>query len=425
MADKYSYDRSFRLKILSLMLDNFWMTRHGETLIRPEYFDQDDEENVARAIIEYRERYRISPSDPDDLMVMAGGNGTADLIFDIFEMRDESDTHLASDISIQFAKEQAAKLAVLEGIDDINRGDLAKVLERMKAAIAVGDNLFNSGIDPVRDADKWLYNYWQNKIHTGWWHVDNLLEGGLAGGELGVVLGPTNRGKTMALVNIGYGAAALGSGKNIVHFTHEARVEQVARRYAARMTFRFARQDEDLENYEDELIEVARRYIPGKIRIIGGTRMTTVELENHLNRLRGEGFNFDLIIDDYPDLLQPPHRYNERRFELSAIFSWCRELADQFGVPFWGATQGNRESLSKEIVTAQDVAEDIGKANIADVIVAICQTREEEAADRCRLYMAKVRDAAKKLLFAAKYYGRSQAIITTGVVQLKKEEKDA
>lgn len=424
MPDKYSYNRGFRLKILSLMLNNFWMVKYGDSIIRPEYFDSEDEETIARAILEYRSKYRISPSDPDDLIVLSSGNGTADTVYDIFEIRDDADTLLASDIVIQFAKEQAAKLAVLDGIDDINRGDLAKILERMKEAISIGDNILSSGIDPIADTDKWLYNYWEDKVRTGWLDVDHIMEGGLSPGEEGIILGPPNRGKTMSLVNIGYGAAAMGSGKNVVHFTHEARVQQVAKRYAARITFRFPKREDDLDKYEDELIEVARRYIPGRIRIIGGC-VTVDDLDNNIERLKAEGFNPGLIIDDYPDLLSPSRRYTDRRFELSAIFKDCRDLGHKHGLPFWGATQGNRSSLSKEIITMADIAEDIGKANIADVIIAVCQTYEEEQTNRCRLYMAKVRDGEKKTLIGAKYYGKSQAIVTTGIIPMKKEEKNA
>jgi hypothetical protein len=81
--------------------------------------------------------------------------------------------------------------------------------------------------------------------------------------------------------------------------------------------------------------------------------------------------------------------------------------------------------LSKEIITIQDIAEDIGKAAIADVIIALCQTRDEEQMNQCRLFMAKVRDGTKKMMYDAKFYGKSQAIITTGLSKNKDEEKDA
>jgi hypothetical protein len=90
----------------------------------------------------------------------------------------------------------------------------------------------------------------------------------------------------------------------------------------------------------------------------------------------------------------------------------------------WSASQAGRSSLSKEIITMADIAEDIGKANIADVIIALCQTREEETADQCRLFLAKVRDGDSKAMVRAKYYKKSQAIVTTGIVTQKDSEQD-
>jgi hypothetical protein len=72
----------------------------------------------------------------------------------------------------------------------------------------------------------------------------------------------------------------------------------------------------------------------------------------------------------------------------------------------------------------QDVAEDIGKASIADVIVSVCQTYEERLADICRLFMAKVRDGESLATVVAKYYQKSQAIVSTDYVEYIKDEVD-
>jgi replicative DNA helicase len=157
---------------------------------------------------------------------------------------------------------------------------------------------------------------------------------------------------------------------------------------------------------------------------MGGVK-TVPDIELRITRLIDEGFKPDIIIDDYPDLLRPAKHYEDKRFELSDIYTACRDISDKFRIPFWGASQSRRESLSKEIITMQDIAEDIGKAAIADTIVALCQTWEEEQAEQCRLFIAKLRDGSRrKPLIACKYYSASQSIISTGYVE-RKEEKDA
>ena len=422
---QYAYERPFRLKILALLLNNRWFAEYGKLLIQPEYFERDDEEAIAKAIIDYQKVYGKCPTDPDDVIALASPK-FAELIYDVFDIYEQNDLDLARDRSIDFAKEQAIKLALLESVDNVTAGTYGEIVARIQDAIKVGDNLLSSGIDPIRDTDKWLYDYWSDRVKTGMYHIDNILDGGLGMGELGVVIGPPNQGKSMALVNIGYGAASIGSGKNVVHFTHEMKIEQVAKRYAARVAFRFPTRDTDLKVYEDNLIEVARRFLPGQIRILGGHRMGFDEVRANLSRLRDTGFNFDLIIDDYPALMVPPRKYNERRFELSGIFEEWRAIATEYKVPVWGATQSTRGSLSKEIITMADVAEDIGIAAVSDVMIAICQTYEEKQSDRARWYVAKLRDGSNKHpLIGCKWYSDAQAIVTTGFVEPKQKERDA
>lgn len=420
--DTYSQNRSFRVKILAMMLDNIWMAKYGNAIIQPEYFEQNDEETVAKGILLYRTEYNLSPSDPEDLIAICESDGVSDLVYEIFN--EDNDLTYAADVAIQFAREQALKLAILESVDDISKGDLLSPRNRVEDALHVGQSLQIPGIDPYRDTDKWLYDYWEDKIPTRLTHVDKILQGGLGPGELGVILAPQNSGKSMGLINIGYGAASIGSGKNVAHFTHEMNIAQTAKRYASRTLFRFPMPGDDLNEYSEDLIEAARKLVTGRIRLIGGPRkMTTQDIEAAIERLDAEDFHPDIIIDDYADLVAAPRHYSERRYELSAIYEWFRQLGGKWGIPVWTASQATRGSYSKELITMADIAEDIGKASIADVIISICQTREEAELDRCRLFMAKVRDGKSKGTLSAKYYGEQQAIITTGVVSYK--EKDA
>jgi hypothetical protein len=64
----------------------------------------------------------------------------------------------------------------------------------------------------------------------------------------------------------------------------------------------------------------------------------------------------------------------------------------------------------------EDLADSFKKAGVADAIIALCQTREEEEDNQCRLFMAKLRDSASRKMVRGKFYKKMQAIITTEFV---------
>lgn len=403
---------NFRKKIASLLLDPYWCVRFA-SLMSHEYFETDVERDSVKAILQYYEAYKKPPVDPIDIVALAGDH-TEDYIYALFDT-DWYDKKLASDTVVTFIKEQKLKIAILDSVDDINKGKTDTILKRIKTVMDIGDSIFDGGIDFKQDADSWLADLWTNKISTGWPHIDARLDGGASGGELGIIISPSNRGKTMSLINVGYGAATLGSGKNVVHWTGEIHPKVVAKRYGARMMHRFIRRDDNWKLYRDELLIKARKLLPGNIRIFGGTKTSLLDLEQQLDAYMNDGYIFDEVIVDYIDLLKPPRRYEDRRFELTDISEGLRELAQKYNVPIWSASQSNRASYSKEVIDLQDIAEDIGKVNTADIIITLSQTKDEYSNNRCRLYTAKIRDGKRIVEPAyAKYYTDSQAIITIG-----------
>lgn len=423
MESQYPQQYEFRLKIASLTLDPLWMGRVGRVIL-PDYFETDAEQEVVRAIYDYKDKYGKLPRDPEDISAMCTDPAADDIVYQIFEYRyGDYDMDMPKDVAIQWAKEQSVKIAILESIDDVKKGNLRAPLERMELAVAIGEDILPPGIDLVEDIDQWLYTLWTDKVCTGWHHMDAHLDGGLGAGELGIILAPTNRGKSVALVNIAVAAAGMGSNKNVLVATHEMKAELYAKRMAARIMFRFPNRYGKLNEYENEFLELAAKLIPGSIKVIGGPRRMGVhDLEDEVNRLMDDGWKPDIIIDDYADLLVPPRTYGELRHELTSTYKWLREYGGELGCPIWTASQVGRAAYSKEVIRTEHIAEDIGKANTADVIVAICQTEEEARKRRCRLFMPKVRDAKHGKMYDAKYYTDAQAIITIGETKMLDEE---
>ena len=84
----------------------------------------------------------------------------------------------------------------------------------------------------------------------------------------------------------------------------------------------------------------------------------------------------------------------------AAGWSWTyfhqRRLGNEFKCAVWTASQSTRQSIGKSRIGLIDFAEDIQKAAIADLVMGLCQTPEEETEGIMRIFLAKNRRGSGK-----------------------------
>lgn len=390
---KYEFPRAFRLQVLALMLQRGWLSSYS-SIVSPEYFSDKDERDVAQSILHHREKYSGGLPTKADLLLDFQEN--QQLIEEIY-LASTQDLSRTKQEVIEFAKDSAMRLAIMQAIDDLETGDLRIIRDRISQALQVGVDHADIGMEVLKDTFKWMEDLHNpSVVSTPWKPINDLMDGGLAPGELGLLMAPSQGMKSTGLVNIGFTAANHVNKKNVIHFTLEMSNEKVSKRYAARITNRVFTTDMNHEDYRRELEDNYHQKLRGiiKVRRFPTGQATVGDLRDFIFRLQDSGFDPGVIIVDYPDLLRSAKHYKDKRFELQDIYENLRGMAVELEKPCWGATQSNRASYNKRIISMEDIAEDIGKVNISDVILAICQTKEEEERKLARLYIAKMRDGA-------------------------------
>jgi replicative DNA helicase len=119
------------------------------------------------------------------------------------------------------------------------------------------------------------------------------------------------------------------------------------------------------------------------------------QIRSHIMMCRKIGFFPDVIIVDYLDLLKAPRRRSAKREELTDIAEELKGLASELKIGIWTATQSRREAISMETHTEEQVGEDIGKMNTADLVITLNQTTDEVYDKVMRLFVAKNRNGPK------------------------------
>jgi replicative DNA helicase len=305
---------------------------------------------------------------------------------DAYQNVDAVDLKYVSDEFLTFCKNQAMKSAILKSADILKTGQYDKIKSIIGKAMSAGQER-NFGHIWKTDIEKRISNAARDTISTGWQIVDQLLDGGIAGGELGVIVAPSGIGKSWLLCKIGL--EALRSGKNVVHYTYELNENYLGLRYDTLLT---GIEPKKIRDNKDVVVQ-AMEQISGELAIkYYPTRTVSVNtIHADLERRIAVGFVPDIVIIDYADLMRPSEKGDNRYQEQGIVYEDIRGLAGEFDIPIWTASQTQRSGLNEDVIEGDKIAESYAKVMTADVVISFSRKIEDKVANTARAHFIKNR----------------------------------
>jgi hypothetical protein len=187
------------------------------------------------------------------------------------------------------------------------------------------------------------------------------------------------------------GAHAVSNGKKVLHYTLELSEEYVGLRYDAYYSG-FATGE---VKYHKAEVQHKIDGLLGNIIVKGyPTKTASVNtIVAHMQRAMTLGFQPDLIIIDYGDLIKGYMYKGEtkKRFELENIYEELRGTAGELQLPIWTASQANRSSLEEDIIGADKVSEAFSKIMIADFAMSLSRRGHDKILNTGRVHIIKNR----------------------------------
>jgi replicative DNA helicase len=107
-----------------------------------------------------------------------------------------------------------------------------------------------------------------------------------------------------------------------------------------------------------------------------------------------EGFNPDVVVIDYADILAPEDNRVTGRERIDETWKTLKMLSDKHHCLVVTASQSNRKSFDKKYVDVTDIAEDIRKIANSDLFIALNQTPTEKREGVMRVNCIIDRDSA-------------------------------
>lgn len=410
-AIHYEFDADFQTKIAALMVRDTPFAQLTDGLVKPEYFENAGCAALVAVVNHYYAKYKKAPGDktvlsallrdaalekrlPPDLIRLAAT--TAPKLFET----DVSDREYVADQCATFARHQAVTKAILDSVALIEKRDFDQVGLMVRKALDTGVAVTGGAYDYAEMAkvrtqnrkDRLAGTAPPTGITTGFPALDDYLyHKGWGRRELSVLMGGPKAGKSMAMIS--FGINAIAAGYRTLYVTLEVASSIIADRVDANVAERaMCELDLHAHEVEEKVAAFMGAAAPFIIHEFPTGMMRVSDLRRLIEHYKAQGIVFDLVVVDYADLMAPERVTDNVQENSKSIYVNLRGLAMQEGFACLTATQTNREGAKKAVATMTDIAEDLNKVRIADVLISINKTEEERALNQARLHFAASRN---------------------------------
>lgn len=386
---------TFQIKAIAALLQKPDFLNQSIDIINPNFFETDAGRWIVKETVKYFTKYRQLPTlevfkvELQDVMDDVLKTAIKEQLRSVYQRLNDTDLEYVKHSVLDFARNQTLKSAIIKSVDLLEHGEYNSIKMLVDNALRAGQPK-DFGHDWKKDIDVRLAKSTRNAVATGWHSIDQLLNGGLAEGELGVIAAPSGIGKSWALSTIG--ANALRNGKKVVHYTLELQENYVGTRYDTIFTGiepgRIPENPDKVREMVDSVTgEIIIKYYPTK-------SVTCHTISAHLQQIMATGFKPDIILVDYADLLRSIEKSDARYQELGAIYEELRGVAGEFKIPCWTASQTQRSSIQDDVIQADKIAESYSKIMTADVVISLSRKLEDKQNHTGRAHIIKNRFGA-------------------------------
>lgn len=393
------YGPSFQMKVISSLLTHKEFLQNINDVLSDEYFSNPSHKWIINEILKYYDRFHTTIS-MDILKVEMKKLENEVLKVSIKEQLREAykadidDLQYVQEEFSTFCKNQQLKKALLNSVDLLKAGDYDSIKYMIESAMKAGQDK-NIGHEYKKDVESRYREDHRSIVPTPWEPINELIQGGLGNGDLGLIFGNPGGGKSWTLVALGGHAVKMGF--NVIHYTLELSEAYTGRRYDAFFT---GNPVDSLEKYKDQVEELTSN-LPGELIIreypMGKTTINTIE--SHIKKVIDLGIKPDLILIDYIDLLSTKKKTADRKGEIDDIYTSTKGLARELNIPIWSVSQVNRAGAKDDIIEGDKAAGSYDKMMITDLSISLSRKKEDKVNGTGRFHIMKNRYGMDGLTF--------------------------
>jgi replicative DNA helicase len=389
----------FQLQLLNQMVLDKDFSHSIIDVIENNYFENKYFKIIVQMIREYYSKYNHTPSfetleqiTKSELQQEIASKVVLDTIKKIKDAPIDG-VDFVQEKALKFCKQQELQKVMNKAQKIIDGGEFENydALEEMvRGALQVGEkdtsilNVF-SNIDQVLDDD------YRHPIPMGIPGIDRLMKGGLAKGEIGVILAPTGVGKSTILTKIAN--HAFNMGNNVLQIFFEDNPKVIQRKHYTLWT---KIHPDELSEKRDEVVARVKEIedsMPNKLimKKLPSDTVTMLQIKNQIRKMIADGMKVDMVLLDYIDCVVPDKNLGDEWKSEGSVMRGFESMCHELNLVGWTATQGNRSSISSEVVTTDQMGGSIKKAQVGHVIITVAKTLQQKEMKLATIAITKSR----------------------------------
>jgi len=396
------YGVGFQVKVMSSLLKHKEFLLNIHDILEEEYFDNPAHKWIVEEILKYQYKYHTTPS-LDALQVEVKKIDNEVLKVSVIEQLKEAykasneDQEYVEQEFANFCKNQQLKKALLSSVDLLEKGQYDDIRYLIDSALKAGMDK-NLGHEYEKDTESRYRAEDRNPITTPWPHVNELLQGGLGSGDVGIIFGNPGGGKSWMLTALG--AMPVSLGYTVAHYTLELSEGYMGRRYDATFT---GLKVQELGVHRQEVNEMIDK-LKGKLIIkeFSMGKASIASIEAHIQKMTDLGTKPDLVIIDYVDLLKSKRKSTDRKDEIDDIYISTKALARDLKLPIWTVSQVNRAGAKDDVIEGDKAAGSYNKVMIADFAMSLSRKRLDKMNGTGRAHIMKNRYGGDGMTYPVK-----------------------
>jgi len=398
---------TFQLQILNNIILHKDFASSIVDVLEPKYFDNQYFKLIMQMTKEYYHKYEHAPSfstleqiTKSEVTSPMAQKMVLDMITQVVDAPDDGYQYV-QEKALKFCKQQELQKVMTKAQKIIDKGDFESydhLEEMVREALQVGE-VDTGTADVFFNLDEVLDDDFRHPIPMGITGIDNLLKGGLAKGEIGVILAPTGVGKTTVISKIANNAFNLGY--NVLQIFFEDNPKIIQRKHFTMWT-KIA--PDNLSLQREEVLEKVRQIKENAsnrlvLKKLPSDTLTMNQIKNQIRKMIAEGTKIDLVVVDYIDCIVPDKNLGDEWKSEGSVMRGFESMCHELDIAGWTATQGNRSSISSEVVTTDQMGGSIKKAQVGHVIISVAKSLQQKEMNLATIAITKSRIGKDGIVF--------------------------